>query len=229
MMARAPDMFAAADGVLAGTNPSVISDATQKRIVDALGHCNCKFMYRDGAGQHQETQLGVGLRKVARRGTYCAMHLENQNSDLGSELSPQGVDGDAIDRINLYISPPGSGAAMHFDTRWIVVVQLSGSKVWQVATEPAVDTPRHNVVADETAGVAHYDGIDLTLPDRMRFILLKPGDWLMVPWGTWHGTNSHDGSVSATLAFADAMKPVLPQDFAAQETVRFAEGPRLIC
>ena len=144
-------------------------------------------------------------------------------------LSPSGVDSAAIDRINLYISPPGSGTPMHFDTRWIVVVQLVGSKLWQVGPGPAVASPRSNVVADEAAGEAHHDGTRLVLPDRMHFALLRPGDWLMVPWGTWHGTHSHDGSVSATLAFANGATPAFAADFTAARAASLKVGPRLPC
>lgn len=205
------------------------SGGTELSILRALRRCGCKFLWRDDTGQHQEMQLGDGLQKVPRRGTYCAMHLERVARNLATELSPDGVDSAAIDRINLYISPPGSGTPMHFDVRWIVVVQLAGSKLWQVGSGPTVDRPTSNVVADEMAGSADYQGKALVLPDRMHFVLLRPGDWLMVPWGTWHGTYSTNGSVSATLAFADGTTPDLPADFASQGAAALTEGPRLLC
>lgn len=206
-----------------------ICEATEISILKALRHCNCKFLWRDATGQHQEEQLDSGLRKMNRRGTYCAMHLEREAPDLAGALAPDGVDGAAIDRINLYISPPGSGTAMHFDVRWSIVVQLAGSKLWQVGHGPAVDKPTRNVVADEVVGKADYQGHSLTLPKRMHFALLRPGDWLMLPWATWHGTYSQRGSVSATLAFADGATPDLPAHFAAQGAAALHIGPRLLC
>jgi ribosomal protein L16 Arg81 hydroxylase len=187
------------------------------------------MLHRDAAGKHQETQLGDGFHKAERRGTYCAMHLERPVPKLRECLAPTGVDGAAINRINLYVSPPGSGAPMHFDARWIVVVQLSGSKLWQVGMGPAVSEPLCNVVADEAAGDAHHGGERLALPDGMHFVLLRPGDWLMLPWGTWHGTYSQGGSVSATLAFADGATPAFPPDFGAGGAARLREGRRLLC
>jgi hypothetical protein len=220
---------AAPQGIATGHIARAISGPTELSILDALRHCGCKFLSRDDAGQHQEIQLGAGLRKVARRGTYCAMHLEREAANLAAALSPDGLDSAAIDRINLYISPPGSGTPMHFDMRWIVVVQLAGSKLWQVGAGPAVDNPTSNVVADELAGMADYHGNFLALPDRMLFVLLRPGDWLMVPWATWHGTYSQNGSVSATLAFAEGATPDFPADFATQGASALTEGPRLLC
>lgn len=229
MTVGAQDVPTASLGIVAGHNPTVGHGVFERPILDALAKCSCKFMFRDAAGQHQEIQLGHGLRKVARRGTYCSMHLESENKDLAAGLSPTGLESAQIDRINLYISPPRSGAPLHFDTRWIIVVQLSGSKLWQVGPGPAVVKPRCNVLANEGKGLAHHNGEDLALPDKMRFVLLQAGDWLMVPWGTWHGTYSHNGSVSATLAFADDVQPELPLDFAVGNTIHVPEGPRLLC
>lgn len=212
-----------------GSSKSAVYAETDAAILEALGKCSWKLLYRDAAGQHNELQLGDGLRKAERRGTYCAMHLERQSPALRHRLAPAVVDGAAIDRINLYISPPESGAAMHFDIRWIVVVQLSGSKLWQVGPGPAVAEPLCNVVADEAAGKAYHCGERLALPDRMHFVHLQPGDWLMLPWGTWHGTYSLGGSVSATLAFAEGAKPAFTADFWATGATRLPEGKRLLC
>ncbi|EAQ26413.1 JmjC domain-containing protein [Roseovarius sp. 217] len=212
-----------------GSGPSALCAETEVAIIEALGKCSCKLLYRDTSGHHKEVSLGDGLRKADRRGTYCAMHLERQSPALRDCLTPVAVESDAIDRINLYISPPDSGAPMHFDTRWSVVVQLAGSKLWQVGPGPAVTEPLCNVVADEQAGEAFHLGQRIALPEQMSFVNLRPGDWLMLPWGTWHGTYSHGGSVSATLAFAEGTRPRFNADFWANGTTRLPEGLRLLC
>lgn len=212
-----------------GSRSRPICPETEAAIIQTLGTCKCKLLYRDAAGQHKELPLGDGLRKADRRGTYCGMHLERHAPTLRQRLAPDMLESTTIDRINLYISPPESGAPMHFDTRWSVVVQLAGSKLWQVGPSPAVPAPACNVVADETAGEAYHCGERIALPDQMSFVHLKPGDWLQLPWGTWHGTYSHSGSVSATLAFAEGERPALTADFWTSGTTRLPEGRRLLC
>lgn len=222
-------MKAAANGIATGHRAESIAAGTEGMILSALAGCACKFIWRDEAGQHQEMPLGEGLKKVSRRGTYCAMHLERIFPTLVSLLVPEGAEKSAIERINLYISPPRSGTPLHFDVRWIIVVQLAGSKLWQVAESPAVERPAFNLVADEQAGTARYGDEELALPDRMAFVLLRPGDWLLVPWGTWHGTYSLNGSVSATLALGEGRKPDRTSDLYSPQSQPRQFGPRMLC
>ncbi len=122
---------------------------------------------------------------------------------LGDMLAPEELGPGSVERVNVYHSTPATGSPLHFDVRTIVIVMLSGQKVWQVSSRPALAEPRRNTVADEAQGRAEHGGEHLRLPDHMHFCALQPGDWLMIPRGTWHGTFSLHGSLSATLALAD--------------------------
>lgn len=222
----APALVPAPATVAVGRNPGVLGAAADEMVLKALANSAGKLVYRDAQGRHCEQHLGIGLRPAGRRGTYCFMNLEAAVPELAARLAPPGIDPKAIDRVNLYISPPGAGTPLHFDARTVIVVQLSGRKLWQVAGEPALTDPRRNVVADEQAGAAEHEGQALTLPEEMRFSQLERGDWLLVPAGTWHGTYSAGGSVSATLAFAEGDSPNLA-GLAGHRTP--PRGQRLVC
>ncbi|MCC4247149.1 cupin domain-containing protein [Stappia indica] len=212
--------------VAMGRNPAALTAPADEMVLRALAGSPGKLVYRDAQGRHCEEHLGIGLRPAGRRGTYCFMNLEAVVPELPARLAPAGIEARAIDRVNLYISPPGAGTPLHFDARTVIVVQLSGRKLWQVAGEPALADPRRNVVADEAAGAAEHEGQPLVLPEEMRFAQLEPGDWLLVPAGTWHGTYSAGGSVSATLAFGEGTRPDLARLTDHRPPPR---GQRLIC
>jgi len=182
--------------VLTAANPGVLSAHTDAAILSALHQCESKVLYRDTQGRHRELHLSRGLQRAAVRGTYCFMNLEAAVPTLTRSLAPPALDPAQVERVNLYVSPPRAGAPLHFDIHTVIIVQLSGRKLWQVAGTPAADQPTRNVVADEIG--------TLDLPAEMHFALLHPGDWLLVPRGTWHGTFSHRGSVSASLALRGA-------------------------
>ena len=189
--------------VLTARNKKVLDDETDIKIMEALALCESKVMHRDEKGQHKETHLGIGLHASQIHGTRCYINLERVSPTLRENLCPAGLKPSVIDRVNLYVSPPGTGAPLHFDICTVVVIQLTGCKLWQVSSAPAVAQPEFNTVADEAAGIAWHGKEQLPLPDKMHFIYLEPGDWLLIPRGAWHATFSGSGSVAATLALKD--------------------------
>lgn len=222
-----PQTRSAHHQISAGYNGRVLSDGTSACVLRALRNCESKVLYRDAQGNHQELRRGPGLNPSGVHGTHCFMNLEARASDLPGLLVPPGMDPQQIDRVNLYVSPPRCGAPLHFDVRTVIIVQLAGQKLWQVSDSPAVSQPLHNVVADELAGAAWHDGRRIDVPDMMRFAMLKPGNWLLIPRASWHGTFSMSGSVSATLAFADEPGPESLRHLTGYQ--RPPLGQRLLC
>ncbi|MEU1527123.1 cupin domain-containing protein [Nocardia rhamnosiphila] len=190
--------------VLTAHSPAVLSGRAIGGVLAAFRRCESKVLYRDADGRHQEFHIRSGhLESTVVRGTRCFMNLEAVTPALTRYLAPPEFSPALVDRINLYVSSPRAGAPLHFDVRTVLIIQLSGTKLWQVATAPAVDEPVHNVVANEAENNAIHDGCCLELPEEMHFTLLQPGDWLLIPRGTWHATCSQRGSVSATLAMSE--------------------------
>lgn len=190
--------------VIIGNNPQVLTNDIDSEIMEALKLCESKVFHRDEQGKHKETSLEPGIFRSEIRGTRCFMNLERMNATLAEKLTPPEVKFGLFDRVNLYVSPACTGAPLHFDICDIVIIQLSGHKLWQVDSKSAVNNPTSNTLADETAGIAWHKNELITLPEKMHFALLKPGDWLFIPRGTWHSTFSNQGSVSVTLAIKDA-------------------------
>lgn len=112
--------------------------------------------------------------------------------------------------FNAYLSGEGSGADLHFDRSITCALQLEGRKKWRYARSPAVPWPPGNgrMQAD---GVPIYaapwfghDGWD-TIPDGdfdTDEVVLEPGDWLILPAGTWHEAKAIGHSFALNMLFS---------------------------
>jgi bifunctional lysine-specific demethylase and histidyl-hydroxylase NO66 len=82
-------------------------------------------------------------------------------------------------QANAYITPPGSrGLAVHYDTHDVFVLQVSGSKSWQIY-KPVIESPlpsQHSIEGEITAPVLEAD--------------LEPGDMLYIPRGWRHAATA---------------------------------------
>lgn len=112
-------------------------------------------------------------------------------------------------RFNCYHSPDGSGAALHFDARVSMTLQIAGRKQWQVARHPAVPAPRSNALlgadgeprwAYPWVGDQPWEQLATPDPDDLLDVVLEPGDVLCVPAGTWHSAKAIGGSLALNLA-----------------------------
>ena len=94
---------------------------------------------------------------------------------------------------NLYMTPPGTekegqcGFENHFDWMDVIVLQISGSKMWTVANQPLVylsppDWKRKPTI-DE---VESY----MQQPARSSTIMMRPGDVLYIPRGFVHNAST---------------------------------------
>ena len=108
-------------------------------------------------------------------------------------------------RIGAFASPPGDGAACHYDTEDVISIQLTGSKAFHVAP---VEEVRYPVGMQYSPGSAPYT--DLYPQVNGRFpewkdatfdcIEMRPGSVLFMPRGTWHRTEADEPSLSITIA-----------------------------
>ncbi len=100
-------------------------------------------------------------------------------------------------QANIYLTPPNAqGFRVHYDTHDVLVLQVSGQKVWRVWDEipfpaPTRDTPWMNHV--EPIGAPHI-------------FTVQPGDVLYVPRGVMHDATTRDGdgpSLHITIGLLD--------------------------
>jgi ribosomal protein L16 Arg81 hydroxylase len=145
--------------------------------------------------------------------TLCADHLEETDNGLRActgmvarELRyPGKVD------FRCYLSPDGAGFDTHFDQRIATVLQIAGQKRWRFSRQPAVDYPEYQAVPDGKGGVKHGRTLhpaqlaagDFVPPNEAEFeeVVLRPGDVLCLPAGTWHKAKAIGWSLALNLAF----------------------------
>jgi len=120
-------------------------------------------------------------------------------------------------QANAYITPPGSqGLAVHYDTHDVFVLQVSGSKTWQIY-DPVIESPlpsQASIEGETTTLVLETD--------------LEPGDMLYIPRG-WRHAATAQAAASAHMtigvlnyAWYDVLQEVLLQakdELAFRETV----------
>lgn len=110
----------------------------------------------------------------------------------------------------LYVSAPGAGFALHMDAHHVLVLQLEGTKRWQV-TDAVVSAPLWGGKLDargrpvhtgERAGepIEDDNGAPLQAPTNLRSIDLAPGDCLYLPPGAWHATCALGPSVALSVS-----------------------------
>jgi 50S ribosomal protein L16 3-hydroxylase len=106
-------------------------------------------------------------------------------------------------RVNVFVTPVGGGAPLHFDANENFTIQLQGAKTWFLAPNQCVDAPLDNYVL----GSNPTKGLDLLLksalpnrPVEPAFeISLTAGAVLYVPRGYWHWTRALTESWSINL------------------------------
>jgi hypothetical protein len=109
--------------------------------------------------------------------------------------------------VAAFLSPEGSGYALHFDTTSMFVLQLQGSKRWHYGAEPAVRRPVANVIPDANARAGGIHGFD---EQNLIVQELSPGDVLYLPAGTWH----HVCATRESLHVCLTLRPVNVLDLA---------------
>src|ERR1043166_9728716 len=103
------------------------------------------------------------------------------------------------------ISPTRQGIPLHVDRHDVFILQLEGEKEWRYARSSSVEFP---LTATQPANPATIDrfvalhGLDTSRVPRKRDLLravLRPGDLLYLPGGTFHATFAPKHSLSLTL------------------------------
>ena len=129
-----------------------------------------------------------------------------------------GLAGEVV--VNAYLSPAGRGFGLHFDPQSVFILQLEGEKHWMYGTEPAATFPPVGMDANPEDGRQRFrerhPAIPLTEPRACAWqqCLLRPGDALYLPAGTWHQGTAGDYSLALTLTcctrdFSSLLTPLL--------------------
>jgi ribosomal protein L16 Arg81 hydroxylase len=109
--------------------------------------------------------------------------------------------------MTCYASPHGLGFGTHWDCSASFILQIEGSKRWRFSARPAVQwpptlLPKADVVNEM---MDRYPWLQVQFPekkDEATFLeqVLKPGDVLFLPAGTWHKASAIGYSLALTVA-----------------------------
>jgi ribosomal protein L16 Arg81 hydroxylase len=157
--------------------------------------------YQDADGNHHQLAiqpaqipalLGAGLTIQAERIDTVDPTLRDLALSLKEQIRiPGGVD------VAAFLSPPGSGAALHYDglSQW--VLQIAGTKRWWYSPRPAIPFPVARLVPTSQEMEQGVDG--LYRAEDMHEQLLSPGDILYLPAGAWHRVRAEEESLHLGL------------------------------
>lgn len=105
-----------------------------------------------------------------------------------------------------FLSPRGAGFGLHFDRHEVFTLQVEGEKLWRYSATPAVTAPPINLIATDAEYLADFEeesgGERIRIPRERDLVeqLLRPGDLLYFPAGTWHLARAVDHSLSLSIA-----------------------------
>lgn len=121
--------------------------------------------------------------------------------------------------VNCYLSPDGGGYGLHFDQHSVLLLQLSGAKLWHYGEEPAIESPdEHWADLSDDARFRPSWATTVTPPREsdLETCLLRPGGVLYLPSGTWHRGRAQGHSLAFTLTFGPARFGRILQSLLAQ-------------
>jgi len=164
-----------------------------------------KAMFRDPKQWVTEMEITADQvkRVIEAQMTVCATML-SYDSPCGDFIRDfrKSFNMAAQPHFNCYYSPEGKGYGLHFDTHPVWILQVEGHKRWQVGPEPAVVNPLMNISFPPDRDELKLPWITVQRPDMSSFldVVLRPGDVLYIPAGTWHQAKAEEYSLALTLA-----------------------------
>lgn len=107
----------------------------------------------------------------------------------------------------VFWSPPGGGLGLHFDDSGAFVIPTEGAKEWRYGATPALPFPPAPVLLADAADMAllyPWCSLEGPRPDELCRTVLRPGNALYLPAGTWHTASAVDpnGTLAVTLSFS---------------------------
>jgi 50S ribosomal protein L16 3-hydroxylase len=106
---------------------------------------------------------------------------------------------------SVYVSPPGIGTVMHFDSQDLFFVQIEGKKRWRIAKVAELEYPTRSFVP--AVGKLEPDlarvvsSFPKQMPKSSRSLMLDRGSVLYMPKGYWHTSQTVRESIALTLTF----------------------------
>lgn len=184
--------------------------APELQSVEALA---AKYRGRMSFGNARASSRTVGIEQTSpallvRMGLSLYMpDIEAMLPALGTMLrgleQELGVPAGAA-RIGAFAASVDNGVTCHFDAEEVFSIQLQGEKRFRIAKAPDIDQPwGMQFNPGDPAFDDLYPQVPAGFPDPARAsfetVEMKPGTVLFMPRGTWHATESGEGSLSVSI------------------------------
>ncbi len=110
-------------------------------------------------------------------------------------------------RITAWVAPAGEGTSVHLDAEDVISIQLSGTKLFEIA-EPAalLFAAGYQYCPDAPAVADLYPQVPDGFPDvttaTFQSIEMKPGSVLVLPRGHWHRTRCSEPSLALSIVLS---------------------------
>ena len=104
-----------------------------------------------------------------------------------------------------YLSPRQQGIPLHCDRHDVFILQIEGTKQWRYARGPSVAFPLTATQPGNPASMTRFvamharEAAAIPAPRDLVRAVLRPGDLLYLPGGTFHATLAAQHSLSLTL------------------------------
>lgn len=192
-------------------------EVDRRRFQDRLIHSRkLKIGFLDPRGDHRELPIGAELAGITEAGpTLCAGGIEAEHPALRRLIAEvkRGLGHAGRVSVNAYLSSHGGGFGMHLDAQAVFILQIEGCKRWTFGRQPVVDWPEMGTApAELEAWNERFPDEPLAppAPETLDEVILRPGDALFLPAGTWHQAQAEGPSFALTLS----MVPLSFLDFA---------------
>lgn len=186
---------------------SFASLLSEEGLPELLASCteDAKVGFREG-GRQRELRIAPSeaLQQLALGRTVCVQNLHRAVPSLAQFVQDarSWLRSANEARAGIYWSPDGAGFAEHFDDSHVFLLQVRGNKRWRHGAAPALPHPPANLLAQD---LTHYRSrrpwLALEAPGELEERVLRPGDALYLPPGTWHEARAEGESLGITLSF----------------------------
>ena len=171
----------------------------------AEGTMHLKGMFRDSRNWVSEMEIKPDQLKsaMAAQMTICFTMLAYDGArKVFIDSFKESINMANQPYFNCYYSPDKKGYGLHFDTHPVWILQVEGRKRWQIGLEPEIKNPPFNIAFPPDRDRLKLPWVTVDRPDMSTFtdVVLKPGDVLYIPAGTWHEACAQGSSLALTLA-----------------------------
>lgn len=187
----------------------VVPDALRTPAAFLAAHPGVAWLHRAEAGRYEhETAIDArrAVDRLAAGDMFDVRDVQTWLPEVAGWLTQLAHELATTERAaycHAFVSPGGTGVPKHFDNREVIVVQLAGTKRWELAPNTELPQPvAAHVVGGRVHALNAHAAAALSepaMPGGTVEHVLEPGAALFVPRGYWHRTHALTDSLSLSF------------------------------